>query len=335
MSSISGLSSTYIMRAQRDHVARLQGQLDRAAQEVATGLTADPYGDLGAGTAVSLELRAGQDRTLGLIGANTALAGRMEATALALSEMRDTITAVMSPAASASATKTVGAAQLQALAQGALEQVAAQLNGSYGGSHLFSGAASDRPAIDWDDAVLAAAAGAPPATEAGARQTAADIAALFTEEGFAAFYRGTPASEGPRSSAQIDEGVSLTYGVQADDPMMREALRGLSMLAAIDVSQIDDEEAYAAYMEEALSALSSGVSGLTQTETRLGTQQARLDRTIAVQQSRSDLYQQQVLSLEAVDPYEAATRVSELETRLQATYAVTARLSGLSLLNFL
>ena len=39
--------------------------------------------------------------------------------------------------------------------------------------------------------------------------------------------------------------------------------------------------------------------------------------------------------MEGVDPYEAATRLSALETQLQASYAVTARLSRMSFLNFL
>ncbi|MFN2307540.1 MAG: flagellin, partial [Paracoccaceae bacterium] len=35
------------------------------------------------------------------------------------------------------------------------------------------------------------------------------------------------------------------------------------------------------------------------------------------------------------DPYEAATRLNQLQTQLEATYAVTARLSKLSFLNFM
>ena len=52
-------------------------------------------------------------------------------------------------------------------------------------------------------------------------------------------------------------------------------------------------------------------------------------------EARIDIYQSRVLDLEGVDSYEAATRISLLETQLQATYAVTARLSQLSFLNYM
>ena len=42
-----------------------------------------------------------------------------------------------------------------------------------------------------------------------------------------------------------------------------------------------------------------------------------------------------ISSLETVDPYEAATRLTSAQTQLQASYAVTARLSELSFLNFM
>ncbi|MCZ7594038.1 MAG: flagellin [Hyphomicrobium sp.] len=43
----------------------------------------------------------------------------------------------------------------------------------------------------------------------------------------------------------------------------------------------------------------------------------------------------QVNSLEAVDPNEAATRVSALLTQIETSYALTARIMGLSILDYL
>jgi flagellar hook-associated protein 3 FlgL len=51
--------------------------------------------------------------------------------------------------------------------------------------------------------------------------------------------------------------------------------------------------------------------------------------------TRQDIYKSQVVGLESVDPYEAASRISLLESQLQASYAVTARLSNLSFLYFM
>ncbi len=40
-------------------------------------------------------------------------------------------------------------------------------------------------------------------------------------------------------------------------------------------------------------------------------------------------------AMESVDPYEAATRVNILMTQLESSYAVTGRISRMSLLNYI
>ena len=42
-----------------------------------------------------------------------------------------------------------------------------------------------------------------------------------------------------------------------------------------------------------------------------------------------------ITDYENVDPYEAITEMTNLERQLEATYQITSRLSGLSILNFL
>ena len=60
-----------------------------------------------------------------------------------------------------------------------------------------------------------------------------------------------------------------------------------------------------------------------------------LERTMTAQEDRVAVYESRVLALESVDPYEAASRVSTLQSQLQASYAVTSRLANLSILNFM
>ena len=88
-------------------------------------------------------------------------------------------------------------------------------------------------------------------------------------------------------------------------------------------------------MAEAVDAISVGVGGVLAAETRLGAQQKLVEDTTTAQKDVIDIYKTRILALEGVDPYEAATRLSQLETQLQSSYAVTARLMNLSLLNFL
>lgn len=48
-----------------------------------------------------------------------------------------------------------------------------------------------------------------------------------------------------------------------------------------------------------------------------------------------DLFNRHIVDLEGVDPYEAANRVNDLLTHIQTSFALTARIQQLSLLNFL
>jgi flagellar hook-associated protein 3 FlgL len=43
----------------------------------------------------------------------------------------------------------------------------------------------------------------------------------------------------------------------------------------------------------------------------------------------------QVADLEAADPYETAMRLSQLQTQLEATFSITARMNELTLTKFL
>ena len=107
------------------------------------------------------------------------------------------------------------------------------------------------------------------------------------------------------------------------------------MVAATDVSAIDDTGAYQVWMNQAVDSVSSGIDGILRSETMLGSQQQILERTVEQQETRADLYKSRLVALEAVDPYEAATRLSLLQSQLEATYAVTARISRMTFLNYM
>ena len=54
-----------------------------------------------------------------------------------------------------------------------------------------------------------------------------------------------------------------------------------------------------------------------------------------MQEDLLNVLNSRVLALEAVDPYEAATRLQLLETQLQSSYVLTSRLANMTLLNYL
>ena len=88
-------------------------------------------------------------------------------------------------------------------------------------------------------------------------------------------------------------------------------------------------------MTEARTAIANGLEGLTDLETVTGLRRGQLEDTINAQQSRAQFLDGERLNLEGVDQYDAATRLTQLQNQLESSFAVTARLSRLSFLNYL
>ena len=250
-------------------------------------------------------------------------------------------------------------AVLQDAARAAYEQIVAIMNTPYEGTQLFAGIDSVGPTLQpWAEAnpasmlspedVMVAIVGGAITDAADASAKVGETALVFASANTAApganfettFFNGAPleVSPGvpsPRLSALIDTATSLNYGVQANDPAFTETLMGLAMIASVDPSQINDPAAYDTWMGAAIDAVGRGNELLVATETQLGGRSQLLTNTLERQNDRADLYQRQLKELEGVDQFEAASRVTALSTQLEATYAITARLSRLTFLNYL
>ncbi|WP_102223655.1 flagellin N-terminal helical domain-containing protein [Acidimangrovimonas sediminis] len=354
LAPLSTLSASLLGRA---NVARTSAALQQAQEEVSTGLKADVYADLGQTAAIPLALRAQMARTEGFVTSNALLGNRMDVMATSLTTVHDSAQSVLAQAVANLTQPGADSATLQQAAQAALDQVTTALNATYAGSYLFSGTASDQaplqaqetanPATGFSpDDVVTGIVGAGPTDAASAAVMAQQLDAIFgsatgTGQDFeATFYNGTPATDasgtpGARVTGQISETKTISYGVQANDPAIRSLFKGLTMLAATDPSKITDTGAYQSWMQSAVSALSDGVDGVTSAQATLGSQQALVSDTATRQGDLKTVYTSRIASFEAVDPYEAASRLTALQTQLQATYAATATIGKLSILDYL
>lgn len=350
IASVSTLQSSLARR--RQHALLSQG-ISRAEKEVSTGLKADIFRDLGHRSSEAVRLHNLIERNEGFISSNKLLAGRMEITDLAMTDIRGVADDFLALAVSAANPGSAISSELQANAQFAINRIVAQANTVYQGSYIFAGIDEDTsPLQQWSNVnaatglspsdVIASIVGSGPATLADVSTITADLQSVFDGTNAnanynyeATFYNGTPQAAGQRVEARIGEGVTLSHGIQANDAGFTELMRGLSMLVATDISQIQDDDTYAAYLDAAVQAISKGSTMLLDAQSRLGTMQGLVDETIEQQEQVNDVYSYRILDLEGVDSYEAATRLSQLQAQLEASFSVTARLSQLSLINFL
>lgn len=357
--SVGSISSYQFNLFNRQNVERNTIALQRAGQEVSTGRHYNIYTELGSRSASVMKLRAGELDTQTFIQANDVLGNKLQAMLTSVDTLKDNVQSVLETALSNASRPSNGAHVLQREARAAIESFVAILNTSYNGDHIFAGTQSDvSPVTRWDDVnpatslspedVMTGIVGAGPTDLATATAMAAEIDTIFASADTVTpdrnyeqtFYNGTPELDGGgqpsnRVSALLSAGQELVYGVRANDEGIREAYKGLAMLASTDVSQITDPDAYQAWMGEVVAALTAGQDGLTDMSAKIGFNQQIVETAQTRLTDISLVHRTQIGNYENVDTYEAVTRMNNLQTQLEASYQVSSRLSSLTILNYL
>lgn len=313
--------------------AELRGQVQRAAQEVATGRHADIGRTLRGDLAPVLAIDASMARLQAFGRAATDAATQTAAQQAAikgLSQLAAGITTTLLGARDFPTPAQVNTSAADARAR--LSAAIGLMNAEAGGRAIFSGAATDTlPLGSSDDLLLALEGVAAGATTAG--QVAAAVTGWFNSPtGFGAFYQGGA----PLTPAPIAPGETADLSVTAEDPALRDTLAGLAMAALIDRGALaGDAEERAILAQTAGQTLLRGEDARIALAARIGTVEAQIEA--ARSRNGAEVTALGILRSEigSADPYEAATRLQSAESQLEALYLVTARVSRLSLVEFL
>ena len=117
-----------------------------------------------------------------------------------------------------------------------------------------------------------------------------------------------------------------------------EGFRKLALGAVISVELLGrnlSPDTQGVVARRATTAIGDAISAIDADRATLGVAQSRVKQANDSISNQIDLVKTQMNDLESVDPYEAATRVNTLTTQLETSYALTSRISQLSLLNYL
>lgn len=219
----------------------------------------------------------------------------------------------------------------------AFESVIARLNGAVAGRFMMGGLATDVPPVAAASEILDRLSAA-----TSGLSTAADVAQVVSD-----WFDAPPGSGGYLDQAyfgtlgspqriQIGEETTIALSTSAASPEIREVLKGLAMAALLDRGVLStDVNQGATLLRAAGQTISEADRGLIGEVGRVGLTQQFTD-----QASRTNDAALSVLSLtrnemRSVDPFETTAALTEVESQLEALYAVTARLSKLKLVEFL
>src|SRR5690625_193015 len=344
------VSSAAIAGAARESILKTQAALLPAQKEVATGRHADMGLALGRRTGHLVSLRQDFARITGFIDMNAFATSRLDMTQTVLGEIRTSAEEFLGMLISAPDGK-VGALALRQQAAAGLSGLIAGLNTSVGGQHIFGGINSDAPPIgDYSASppsagklavrdAFQAAFGMSADDPNVATITAAEMEAfldgafadLFDDAGWSAHW--SAASSDPMQS-RISPTDTVTSSISANEAGMRKLAMAFVMVADLGAEKLSGA-AFGKVVEAATRLVSDGAREIVTMQGRVGAAQARIGQVDDRLSLQRDILSREVGALESVDPFEAATRVTDLMTRLEAGYALTARLQHLSLLNFL
>lgn len=217
-------------------------------------------------------------------------------------------------------------------AKSAFDAAVSALNSRVGDRTLFSGAATTSQALASSADILSDIS----ARVASATDAASLIAAVddyFSDPaGFAT--TGYIGSTVDAPEAEIYEGERLTFAVRADDEAIVASLTALA-LGVVASESLLGTDARMAVFDEAGQRGVLATEGVITLRSEVGVAEARLEDADARTEAKRLVLEQGLAAIKARDPFEAATEFSALETQLQTMFSVTARLSSLSLNNFL
>jgi flagellar hook-associated protein 3 FlgL len=328
-------------------ITRLQEELARKQQELSTGQIADAGADLGLVTSHLAAMRQQANAMEALGRSNGLLANRLTLMQESMSSAIDLGSETLKQYI-ANAGTSVSPRQMGELARSALGSFDAIANATYRGDFIFSGINTDMAAIgDYfaPGSPARAAFNTTFQTHFGFPVTDPAVASIdsaameaFIDGPYSALFSGPDweASFSGASDRFVRAKYTLTQSIEvpaaAGDESFRQFMAGLVLAAELGEQDISTGVRDTIAGKSA-TMLSEAVAGMARLQGTLGIAEERIAEAGERMQVQTGVLKNGISGLVGVDEYEVAVSINDLMISLEASYSVTARLYGLSLLN--
>lgn len=330
--TLGDLSTSFLLSRQ---TSGLKSEIQRRSTEVTTGQRADTAralrGDFRALASVTRGLGLADPERLAIseaqgfaTAAQAALGivqAQTEALGATLLAVPTSPTAPMLDRAGSTARQTFGA-------------IVGALNEKTSDRALFAGAATDGAALARAETMLADLDGAV-AGETTAQGVIDAVDAWFASGGGfdLSGYAGSTTALAP---FRLGNGETAGPALTAADPGLRAALKGAALGALLDGPTLAGDRAGREQIARAAATRTIAATGdVIGLRADLGATEATIEAAAVRRQSETAALELARSELTGVDPYEAATRLESARTQLETLYALTARVSRLSLADYL
>ena len=346
---MTSVSSAGISNAMRYSQMRMQADLVKATKESSTGQVADVGLALGGRTAQAVTFSRDLDRLNGIVDSNGLVAARLSSTQTSLGQLSSVAQSLLSTLTSAISGDSPGNVT-QSAGKGALQQLTSILNTSINGEYLFAGTNTDvKPINDFTapgssakaafDASFVAHFGFTQDDPAASDITAAQMDDFITTSVAPQFLgSGWQGNMSNATDQQIVSRIALNDTTETSVSANEDGIRKLAMASAMVSTLLSGNLSQAAkntVVSRSVSLVGDSLVGLGQLQSQTGLAQKRVSDASDRMKTQVDLYERHILDMEGVDPATAATKVADLTQHIETSFALTARIQQLSLLNYL
>lgn len=330
-------------------------KLDTLTIQTSTGLVANTYAGLGAGAPVSLDLSP-QVAALQTYQTNIGVAtGQMSMMQTAMGQIQQIATSFVQRLTGLNALNAANVDTVAANARDALKQVAGLLNTASGGTYIFSGEDSANPPVPSGDNILSSGFFTQISTAVSqltTNGTAATMTQLLqigasnqsgttpfstylSQPGAAAQSVATGATTRATTGllANANAAVAST-GSATTGSYTRDLMTVLAGIGSLSSSQVNDPN-FGTMVQSLTQTLNGAVSAMDGDIGVMGDRQTALTSLSSSMAATATALTGQISNVQDVDMAATLSKLTSVQTQLQASYKLIGMANSLSLVNFI
>ena len=347
----SFISNLSVQSAMRSTINQVQNELISAQKEVVSGQHNNIGQVLGGTTTRALDLRRERDMMDNLMSTNSIVTQRLSSSQMALKSMSDAgQTALNTFVALAGSTDSTQLSVAVQTLTSVVDQFTDAANTSVNGEYIFAGINTDvKPMGDYIS------------DETGARSafrtafashftfniddpqvqyiTPTEMQA-FLDNVVEPMFMSDPTwttSWSKASDQSMSSRISRSEVVQSSVTVNQDGFRLLAMGAVIGIELFNlpiSSDTRAVVSDAAIDYTGRAIYGIDAERGLLGLSENRVAMANEVLKAQIDIVRLNLDDLEGVDVYEASTKITALSSQMEISYNLTARISELSLVNY-
>lgn len=326
--SLGDMTQTWLLRRQN---AAMKQQLTTLGQEVTSERTANVTRHLSGNFNVLSSIERDLHVLTSYQTTLTEARGYTEALQSSLGHIQDLAAGLSTNLLQANGPLAAMGETLAVEAEDIFHTIVSTLNGQFAGRSLFAGQATNQPALASAQSMLTSLR-----TAIGADLSPANITATIdTWFGAGGDFEtlGYQGSDAAPPSFRLSNTDSLSVDFQANGSEIRQLLRFVATAAI--AADTTTSEFRSSLLKSAGEGLLTADDALIKLRANLGFKEQSILQAQTQHAAENASLTMAYNDLLGVDPYQAATELQNVEIRLQTLYAITVRLSNLSLVRFM